>query len=289
MVAETLTPTQQKPPTPERRTYPHTFVVGNEKGGTGKSTTTMHVIAGLLANGYSVGSIDLDARQGTLTRYMENRQEHAARYNVDLPMPDHIAVLPSRNVNYNEATEEENLAFTAAMESLISCDAIVIDTPGRDSNLSRLGHRHANTLITPINDSFVDLDVLAVVDPVTYAVKHPSKYSEMVFQEKIARARQTKINRTFDWVVMRNRLSQLDSRNQQAMSQAVEALSKRIGFRVLPGFSERVVFRELFLNGLTLLDLGKGHDGPRMNMSHVAARQELRELLTALGLREIAV
>ncbi len=273
--------------TATEKPYPHTFVVGNEKGGTGKSTTTMHIIAGLLYQGYTVGSIDLDARQGTLTRYIENRRDRAAREGIELKMPDHIAILPSRNSNRAEAEAEEVQAFSNAMESLIDCDAIVVDTPGRDSHLSRLGHRHANTLITPINDSFIDLDVLAVVDPETLHIRHPSKYSEMVFQEKIARARQTRINRTFDWVVIRNRMSQLDSRNKQAMDQAVKELEKRIGVRAAPGFSERVIFRELFLDGLTLLDLGNLAFAQRMNMSHVAARQELRDLLQALGLRDL--
>jgi chromosome partitioning protein len=66
----------------------------------------------------------------------------------------------------------------------------------------------------------------------------------------------------------------------------IEALAKRIGFRVAVGLSERVIYRELFLSGLTLLDLkrGSGGVGPSLTMSHVAARQEVRDLVAALNL-----
>ncbi|RVU34264.1 ATPase [Hwanghaeella grinnelliae] len=267
---------------------PHFFVIGNEKGGTGKSTTSMHLIAGFMASGARVGSMDLDSRQGTLTRYIENRRDFAAKNGLDLTMPHHHAVLESRANIKAEAEAEEATTFHRTVQELRDCDVIIIDTPGRDSYLSRLGHAQADTLITPINDSFVDLDVLAIVDPDTYRVRRPSKYAEAVFQEKMSRARRLGANRTFDWIVIRNRLSQLDSRNRQAMDQALEELSRRIGFRVAPGFSERVVFRELFLEGLTLLDL-KSTGSTKMSMSHVAARQELRDLLSAIGLSDVKV
>lgn len=267
---------------------PHIFVVGNEKGGTGKSTTSMHLIAGFLSNGNTVGSIDLDARQGTLTRYIENRRDYAEKNAIPLPMPDHHAVLVSRAQTKTEAQAEETTAFDRTLKELRDCEVVVIDTPGRDSHLSRLGHAHADTLITPINDSFVDLDVLAHIDPETYRVRRPSKYAESVFKEKMSRAQRLGANRTFNWIVIRNRLSQLDSRNRKAMDTAIAELAKRIGFQVAPGFSERVVFRELFLEGLTLLDVKSG-SGPRLSMSHLAARQELRELFTAIGLSDLKI
>lgn len=276
------------PVTAGKPTGPHFFVIGNEKGGTGKSTTSMHLIAGFLATGFKVGSMDLDSRQGTLTRYIENRRDFAAKNDISLPMPEHHAVMESRADIKAESEAEEATTFHRTVQELNDCDVIVIDTPGRDSYLSRLGHSQADTLITPINDSFVDLDVLAIVDPETYRVRRPSKYAEAVFQEKMSRARRLGANRTFDWIVIRNRLSQLDSRNRQAMDQALEELSRRIGFRVAPGFSERVVFREMFLEGLTLLDL-KAVDSTKMSMSHIAARQELRDLFHAIGLTDVKV
>lgn len=263
----------------------HTIVVGNEKGGSGKSTTCMHIIAALLKGGFSVGSIDLDARQATLTRYIENRRAFMERKGIDLPMPEHAPVLPSSANDRTEARadEQEQLEHCIAEMSGIH-DYIVIDTPGSDSHLGRLGHSYADTLVTPLNDSFVDLDVLAKVEPETFKVLGPSKYAEMVFEQKKAKALRGRSNRTFDWIVMRNRMGQLESKNQQAVEAALQALSGRIGFRMAPGFHERVIFRELFLDGLTLLDIRDPKTEVRINMSHVAARQEVRNLIQAMGL-----
>ena len=91
---------------------------------------------------------------------------------------------------------------------------------------------------------------------------------------------------SIDWIVARNRLSSLDSRNRRAVADVLTTLSNRIGFRVAPGFSERMIFRELFLKGLTLLDLRDPDAGIRLNMSHLAARQEVRMMLEAIGLPE---
>lgn len=267
----------------------HIVVVGNQKGGSGKSTTTMHVIAGLLASGARIASIDLDAAQGTLSRYMENRKAFMARKGITLPMPTHRAIDSSTVASVDVARAHDQRAVEKAIQDLAPRhDYIVIDTPGTDNYLSRVGHSYSDTLITPLNDSFVDLDVLALIDPETHAMTKPSKYAEMVFQVKMQKARRDKSNRTFDWVVMRNRTGQLDSRNQRAMDEALEKLAGRIGFRLVPGFSERVIFRELFLDGLTLLDLRTPGADVRLNMSHVAARQEVRNLMAAIGLEQTA-
>lgn len=263
----------------------HVVVVGNQKGGSGKSTTTMHLITALLASGARVASVDLDARQGTLTRYIENRRAYMDRKGVTLPLPTHRAIEPSKVQSFDVAHAHDARAVDGAIEDLARRhDFVVVDTPGTDNFLSRVGHSYSDTLITPLNDSFIDLDVLATVNPETYAMTRPSKYAEMVFQVKMQKARRDKSNRTFNWVVMRNRLGQLDSRNQRAMDEAITSLSGRIGFTVVPGFSERVIFRELFLDGLTLLDLRTSGVNMKMNMSHVSARQEVRALMSAIGL-----
>lgn len=264
---------------------PHIITIGNEKGGTGKSTTAMHLAAGFMANGFKVGVIDLDARQGTLSRYVQNRRDFAARTGAELTMSGHRAVPESQAATRVGMEQEESQAFDKALSDLADQDVVIIDTPGRDSHLGKLALAEADTLITPINDSFIDLDVLAVVDPTSYKVRRPSLYAETVFKQKIAKARKSGSNRTFDWVVIRNRMSQLESKNRRAMDQALDELSARIRFRIAPGFSERVIFRELFLDGLTLLDLRGAEAGVKLNLSHVAARQELRDLLAALGLK----
>ena len=264
-------------------------VVGNQKGGSGKSTTTMHIIAALLSSGAKVASIDLDARQGTLSRYVENRQAFMQRKGVTLPMPTHRSIEPSTVASTDVARAHDQHAVERAVQDLaMRHDYVVIDTPGTDNFLSRVGHSFADTLITPLNDSFVDLDVLATIDPETYAMTRPSKYAEMIFQVKMQKARRDRSNRTFEWIVMRNRTGQLDSRNQRAMDEALDKLSQRIGFKLVPGFSERVIFRELFLDGLTLLDLKTKGTDVKMSMSHLAARQEVRDLMSEIGLESAA-
>ena len=261
----------------------HVLVIGNEKGGSGKSTTALHIAVALLADGARVATLDLDARQGTLGRYIENRAAHARRKGIDLPMPVHAAVPLSDLGDRAAAQADERARLEAALEAVIdTVDFVIVDTPGSDTFLSRLAHTWADTLLTPLNDSFIDLDLLARVDPDTLKVVRPSIYADQVWKQRQIRAVQG--GRPVDWVVMRNRLSSLAARNKRDMGEVIEALSRRIGFRVAAGLSERVIYKELFLNGLTLLDLGRGGKGPSLTLSHVAARQEVRDLVAALNL-----
>ena len=270
---------QQASHTPVKRG--HIIVIGNEKGGSGKTTTGMHLIIGLLRLGFRVGSMDIDARQRSLTRYIENRKLTIAKENTPLPMPVHIVVNKSPYNISDDAEEDERDRFTKSLAKLlVSCDFVVIDSPGNDTYLSRLAHSYADTVITPVNDSFVDLDVLASVDGITLQVQKPSIYSEMLWEQKLQRAKRD--GGSIDWVVMRNRLSNLDARNKRQISKIMEDLVKRLGFRQAPGFSERVIFRELFLLGLTVLDVLETTKSGALSMSHLAARQEVRDLLKSL-------
>lgn len=255
----------------------HVIVVGNEKGGTGKSTISMHLIVSLLDRGLSVGSIDIDARQATLTRYIGNRAARQDRAELGLPLPEHMAIPPTGDGAADCARLEEVFKDFAARH-----DAVVIDTPGSDHPMSRLGHSFADTLVTPLNDSLVDLDVLALVEPGAMKIRRPSHYAEMVWETKKARAMRGE-KAVVDWIVLRNRLSTLDARNKRDMEKLLAELSKRVGFRVIPGLGERVIYRSMFLEGLTLIDLKKKPLGFDFNMSHVAARQELRTLVDAIG------
>ena len=277
----TVTPFPNSPAAARR---PHVIVVGNEKGGTGKSTTAMHLIVALLRDGYSVGAVDLDARQGTLSRYFDNRRVTAARRGIVLPHPHYRRVVRSELGVRAAAEAEEADRLAATLADLAQCDFVVIDTPGSDNSLSRLGHSQADTLITPLNDSFVDLALLADVDPETHAILAPSTYAEMVWDQKKERA--TRGGRAIDWIVTRNRLSTLDSRNRRNMEAALNALARRIGFRIAPGFSERVIFRELYLLGLTLFDIREEGSGVDLSMSHLAALQEVRALMRTIGLTD---
>ncbi len=265
------------------------IVLGNEKGGAGKTTSTMHLIASLIDLDFKVASIDVDCRQLSLSRYLENRKNTATRKNIELKSPDHYIVKASNKTTIEEIEQEETANFIEALELAKSKNQfIIIDTPGSNSFLSRLAHSYADTIITPINDSFIDLDVLAKVEPETFNIERPTIYSQMVWEQKMKKAKRDQ--GTINWVVMRNRLSNIDAKNKRNMSYALDKLAQRIGFRVAPGFSERVIFRELFLNGLTLLDIKPGLAAElniTTNVSHLAAKQELRKFLQFLQIKEI--
>jgi len=263
------------------------IVIGNEKGGAGKSTVSIHLSISLLRTGKKVGVIDLDVRQRSLTRYLENRVRWAQNTGATLVMPEIVRVEASQERDLDRAEVEERERFEFGLARLKqTCDFIIIDAPGGDTFLSRIAHRSADTLITPLNDSFVDFDLLGDVNPQTLEVLRPSFYSEMVWDCRKRKAQTSR--RPIDWVVMRNRMSPLAARNKERVGGALENLSKRIGFRLAPGLSERVIYRELFPAGLTLLDLTEAGSNVAFTMSHKAARQELRDLVIVLQLPELA-
>ena len=256
-------------------------VVGNEKGGSGKSTTAMHVLIGLLLEGGRVAAIDLDGRQRTLSRYLENRRDYIARHGLRLAMPEFATIPPSDLPERSAAEADEAERFQAALNAFRpNHDFVLVDCPGADTFLARLGHSFADILITPVNDSFIDVDLLAHVEPDNLKVVRPIRYSAMVWEQRKQRFARDRGN--IDWVVIRNRVSHLDARNKRNVGQVLKALEKRVGFRFLPGLSERVIFRELFLSGLTLLDLDKTGGG--LSMAQAAARQEVRNLMLGLNL-----
>jgi chromosome partitioning protein len=259
-----------------------TIVLGNEKGGTGKSTTAMHLVVALLKLGHNVASIDLDGRQGTLTRYVANRAAHAHRSGVDIPMSIHCAIAESDARDRDEGFVRDRDRLRHAFAEAAGCRFVVIDTPGSSSRLSHLAHTHADILITPLNDSFLDVDALARIDRERREVQGPSPYSEMVqaqSEQRVAAGRAP-----IDWVVMRNRLAHIDARNSREMSTLLDQLGERLRFRLVQGFGERVVFRELFYRGLTLFDLPDDGSLERAPASHVHARLEIDDLMGALGI-----
>jgi chromosome partitioning protein len=247
---------------------PHFIVFANEKGGTGKSTTAVHTAVALAATGRRVAALDLDSRQRTMTRYLENRAATVARLGDDLPQP-----------RFDVLEQSDEAALDSAIDRLAAdADVIVIDTPGRDDPVARAAILKADTLVTPMNDSFVDLDLIGQVDPDSYKVTRPSFYSELIWNSRTQRAKQS--GRSVDWVVLRNRLQHVDSHNLRRVGAALDELARRVGFRVIPGLGERVIYRELFPRGLTLLDFKQIGDTA---IAHVAARQELREMIAGLG------
>ncbi|MEY2943304.1 MAG: hypothetical protein RLY97_1318 [Pseudomonadota bacterium] len=254
-------------------TTPHRIVFANEKGGTGKSTTAVHVAVALAYQGARVAVIDLDPRQRTMHRYLENRAETTRRRGIDLPSAQ-FAV-------FNGETVEELEALSAEMGA--AADFLLFDTPGRDDIFARHIATTADTLVTPLNDSFVDFDLIGQVDAETFKVRRLSFYAELIWETRKKRAMTTiaEKRREMDWVVVRNRTQHVEARNMRRLDGALLELSKRVGFRIAKGLSERVIYRELFPSGLTLLD--KGHLG-ELGTSHLVARQEMRGLLAGLNL-----
>ncbi|GAB6053322.1 division plane positioning ATPase MipZ [Magnetospira thiophila] len=247
----------------------HIIVLGNEKGGSGKSTTAVHLVISLLRLGKRVATIDADLRQGTLSRYLENRAAYSQSKGLPLPMPTHVRLT-------------DDSLFDPQLDALaVDHDVVLIDCPGHDTEVARQAHARADTLITPLNDSFIDLDVLARVSADAHKVLGLSHYAEMVWEQRKRRAMAK--DKPIDWILLRNRLSHLDARNKRDVGRILDGLERRLGFRQVAGFGERVIFRELFPKGLTLLDLKESQDG-NLTLSHVAARQEVRAIIEALSL-----
>lgn len=261
----------------------HVVVVGNEKGGSGKSTLAIHVAIGLMKAGQRVATIDLDSRQQSLTHYVQNRDAWRRRTGLDLEVPTHCFVARSEGLRNDE---NEAAEFNGFIDKIAAAEQdhhfIVIDTPGSDSYLMRLAHAMADTLITPLNDSFVDFDVLGAVDPVTYSLTQTSHYSEMVREAR--RSRRNVDQTDLDWIVLRNRLSSARSRNLRELAGGLSELGLQLGFRCMEGFIERTIYRELFPRGLTAFDSDKITLGKRPSHSHLMAEQEAQALLATLRL-----
>ncbi|AXT27038.1 ATPase [Ruegeria sp. AD91A] len=265
----------------------HIIVVGNEKGGAGKSTVSMHVATALARLGHKVSTLDLDLRQRSLGRYFENRNNFLKSSDLTLPSPRHhdLPEIDAATLKPGENIYDHRLS--AAVSQLESdSDFILIDCPGSHTRLSQVAHSLADTLITPLNDSFIDFDLLARIDSQGEKILGPSVYSEMVWNARQLRAQAGL--KPIDWVVVRNRVGTQRMVNKEKMQRAIEMLSQRIGFRVASGFSERVIFRELFPRGLTLLDL-KDIGVKQLNISNIAARQELRDMMKELNLPGVEI
>jgi len=266
------------------RTGTHVIVVGNEKGGSGKSTTAFHLAIYLLHQGFRVASIDVDSRQQTFTHYVRNRRAWAKSHDLVLPHTTHYHLPLTRS---DSVKENHRLEFDLFRQAVIEVegdvDFLIVDTPGFDTHLTRLAHSLADTLVTPLNDSVIDLDVMAHVDPVTGDPREMSHYARLVQR---ARTERLAIDgQTIDWVLVRNRISMLSSRNMRQVQTALEKISIRLGCRVADGIAERVIFRSLFPTGMTVFDpLDAELLGGLPSMSHVSARQEYRALVEALQL-----
>jgi chromosome partitioning protein len=265
---------------------PHIVVVGNHKGGSGKSTVAMHIIVALLKAGKRIASFDLDLTQQTLTHYIENRWAWGRQNDLPLELPDHHAIA-SDATDRAEREESSDIAwFTAELAKIErdgACDFIVIDTPGGSHHLSLVAHAMADTLVTPINDSLVDLDVIVTIGASRNEEPQPSRYAQTV--ARALEGRRSVSGRSTDWVVVRNRMATLASHNQRHVSELIEAVRGKLGFRTARGLCERLVFRELFAVGLTAFDrIEKAVLGVKPSPTNLVARLEVRDLVEQIGL-----
>ncbi len=260
-----------------------TIVVGNEKGGAGKSTLVIHIATGLMHAGARVAVMDLDVRQQSTAHFFANRRKWLANAGETAPLPTEYRLADDQAQVARLDGRESVERFTAAFaEARSHADVVLIDTPGGDTPLSRAAHGLADQIVTPMNDSFVDFDMLGQVDPVTLDLIKPSLYSETVWEAR--KARMVADRSSIDWLVLRNRLAPTEARNRRRLDDRVAALAKRVGFRIGPGLRDRVIYRELFPFGLTVADLSPTIRPVTVSLAHVAARQELRMLMHALGL-----
>lgn len=264
----------------------HVIVCGNEKGGSGKSTTAIHIAIGLMKLGFRVSTVDLDIRQQTLSRHIEYRHRWMRTTKQQLVTPTHFTLRTDKLEETGDISSREldvsgpHLPLT---KMRVSSDFIVIDTPGSHTRLSAMAHREADTLVTPINDSFIDFDVLARVDAESYEIEELSQYALEVRDAR--RFRQQERAGILDWIVVRNRMAQISSRNEQRVDKCLRDLSGKLGFRIAHGIAERVIFREFFQSGLTALDeISDDAGAQRATMSHLSARMEVRKLIASLHL-----
>jgi len=262
------------------------IVIGNEKGGAGKSTIAVHLATALLHGGARVSVIDLDLRQRSTAHFLESRRAWTAANEVVLP---HAAShdLAENPVALAEAPADQQVArFDAAYAAGLDSDFLIIDTPGGHTPLSVAAHGRADLIVTPMNDSFVDFDMLGVIDPVSLDLVRPSLYALAVWEARKVKAAST--GRSLDWVVLRNRLAPAEARNRRRVEERLVALSRRVGFTISSGLRDRVIYRELFPFGLTVADLSPRVRPVPVSLSHLAARQELRALMHGLGLSDFS-
>lgn len=258
------------------------IVVGNEKGGAGKSTLAALIATSMLYRGSRVAVIDADLRQQTLSRFLANRRSWLPAAGVEAPVPLEYKLHedPSQLAMADDAEVVARFESAVGM-AMADSDLLIIDTPGADTALSRCAHLQADMVVTPMNDSFVDFDVLGQVDPLTLRLIRPSQYAQVVLE---ARETREYHSRRLDWVVLRNRMAATDGRNRERLTQGLDALADEVGFRIGPSLRERVAYREMFPFGLTIADLVPGVRPGGVSSPRQAARDELRDLLISLRL-----
>src|SRR5262249_15717735 len=243
---------------------PHVVVIGNQKGGSGKSTFALHIIVALLKAGKRVASFDLDINQQTLTRYFDNRREWDREHEHSLELPNHCPISEevvsnggrthgidlrrfisrfkkTARAHKDVLTNGSGLSPGADLSQFVSrlreigrahsYDFIIIDTPGGVQHLSLIAHGMADTLITPINYSFFNLDVLVAMER-SDLESQPSGYAKMVWRALDARRQIS--GRATDWIVVRNRLEPFETNNHRQVTRVLNVIQRTLGLSCCP-------------------------------------------------------
>jgi len=270
---------------PDLRTA-HVIVVGNEKGGTGKSTLSIHISVALLKMGFRVATIDLDTRQRTLTRFFENRESWAQTAPWEVELPFHHALDRGASMNVHDNETMEFAAFAEAVASVEHAyEFVIIDTPASDSYLMRLAHSLADTLVSPVNDSYIDVDVFSRVHHDKSRRGEIAHYADLVLEAR--RKRHLVDQGIIDWVLVRNRVASIQSNNAKQIAISLTRMGVELQFRPMEGLHDRVIFRELFPIGLTALDpIEEASRNGTLSQSQMSARKEIEALIGALQLPE---
>jgi chromosome partitioning protein len=245
------------------------ITVANEKGGVGKSTLAFHLAVALADTGHKVLALDLDRRQQSLSRALTARNGTAKRLGVRLPLPRHLLLQKPSGAQLCQELARAGW----------DCDYVVIDAPGHDSPITRRAIAMADKLISPVNSSFVDLELFGRFHPVTHKLTGPGCFSAMVSELRLARAEAAMA--PLDWLVMLNRKRRDTSHNQDRIESALRRLAQRMDFRLGAGLHERVAYRELVLLGLTQLDL---HRIPQLARAKSLVTGEVMQMLDDLGI-----
>lgn len=251
------------------RPHGHVIVFANQKGGVGKSTLAFHAAIALCDVGKKVAVIDLDHGQATLSGALINREATCRLLKIGLPTPRFATVSHSSG------------AYLAQEIARIGsdCNYVVIDLAGGDSPITRRAVAMADTLVTPVNSSFADIDLLGQFDATTMRLKRLGRFARLV--NGIGQAREDRSMAVADWIVMPNRIRRSGSNNEISIGDSLAHLAEIAGYRIGKGMCERVAYRELFLFGLTHLDLKRI---PHLARAKLAAKHEIEQLLADLRL-----
>ena len=213
---------------PELRSA-HVIVVGNEKGGAGKSTISIHLTVALLEGGLQ-GRLHRSRHAPADADAVLRKSPFLVAATRDWPieLPLHCAMRARRNATTSAPTRRWSSRMFADAIGAVEheYEFVVIDTPASDSYLMRLAHSLADTLVSPLNDSYVDIDVFSRVQHDRTQRGAVSQYADLVMQAR--RKRRLVDNGVIDWVMVRNRIASIASNNARQIAVSIARLSHGI-------------------------------------------------------------